>query len=58
MVIDLLKGHRGSERLRKILGARSVAKKRLSLGLCCTCVKVQALCKLLLVIGAKRVNQF
>lgn len=45
MGINLLKGHRVSERLRKILGGRSVARKRLSLGLCCTCVKVQALCK-------------
>lgn len=51
------KGAQGSKRLRKILGARSVARKRLSLGLCCTCVKVQALCELLLVNGAQRVNQ-
>lgn len=57
--VDLLKGHSvAEERLRKILGARSVARKRLSLGLCCTCVKVQALCELLLVNGAQRVNQF
>lgn len=56
--VDLLKGHRVLKGFRKILGARSVARKRLSLGLCCICVKVQALCELLLVNGAQRVNQF
>lgn len=56
--VDLLRGHRVLKEFRKILGARSVARKRLSLGLCWTCVKVQALCELLLVNGAQRVNQF